>query len=64
MKAEKVIQQALEDNPEFRLVLDMAARARDVESKEPARDIGMATDVVSIPVNSACLAQSGTRPAY
>jgi hypothetical protein len=64
MKAEKIIQRAMEENPEFRLVLDMATRVRDVESKEPPRNIGMATDTASIPVNSAHLELPSRPLAY
>jgi hypothetical protein len=49
-----VIQKAIDENPEVRLVLEIAMRARDAESKEPPLDIGMATDIVATPTNSQC----------
>jgi len=52
MKAEQVIKSALDRNPEIRLVLEIAARAREAESKEPPRNIGMATETAAVPTNS------------
>jgi hypothetical protein len=63
MQAEKIVKNALDKNPDMRLVLEIAARARETESKEAPRNIGMATDVVSIPVNSACLVPPAPPPA-
>lgn len=53
MSAEK-IEKALKENPEVRLVLEIAARARDIESREPPRELGAATEVVAIPTNPQC----------
>lgn len=55
MDTAQVIKDALDANPDVRLVLAIAARARDAESKEPPRNIGFATDIVAIPTNSQCL---------
>lgn len=55
MDAAQVIKDALETNPDVRLVLEVATRAREAESKEPPRSIGFATDIVAIPTNSQCL---------
>jgi hypothetical protein len=52
MDAKKIVTKALNDNPEIRLVLEIAARAREVESKEPPRHIGFATDTVAVPTSS------------
>ena len=60
MSAEQVIKNALEENPDIRLVLEIAARARDAESKEPPQNIGIATDIVAIPTNSQCLVPQAT----
>ncbi len=60
MTAEKVVKNALHENPDMRLVLEVAARARETESKEPPRNIGIATDIVAIPTNSQCLVPPGT----
>ena len=51
----QVIKNALDDNPEIRLVLEIAARARDLESRKPPRNIGVTTDIVVTPTNSQCL---------
>ncbi len=64
MKAERVIKDALKENPELRLVLEIAARTRNAEVTELPRDIGMATETVSSPVNSAYLGSPETHPAY
>ncbi len=55
MNAEQTIQNALDKNPDIRLVLEIAARAREAESKEPPRNIGIATETAAIPTNSQCL---------
>jgi hypothetical protein len=52
MDVSAAVQKVLEENPEVRLVLEIAARARDVESRDPPRYIGIATDVIAIPTNS------------
>jgi hypothetical protein len=62
MDAEKMIKDAIDKNSDLRLVLEIAARAREAESKEPPRTIGMATEITSIPVSSASLAPLGTPP--
>jgi hypothetical protein len=51
MNAEQIVQKTLRDNPEIRLVLDIAARARQVEEQEAPRNIGVATDVTAVPTN-------------
>jgi hypothetical protein len=54
MNADQIIQDALDKNPDVRLVLEIAARARDMEAKEPPREIGVATEVAAIPTNPQC----------
>jgi hypothetical protein len=63
MKTEKIIRDALENNPELKLVLEIAARSRAVEAMELPRNMGTATETVSIPVNSACLVSPEMPPA-
>jgi hypothetical protein len=48
------IQKALDENPEIRIVLDIAARARDTEAKEPPREIGASTEVAAQPTHTQC----------
>jgi len=61
MNAEQVIKDALDRNSEIRLVLEIAARAREVESKDPPRNMEVATETVAIPTNSQGLVPLGTR---
>ena len=49
---QKLIREAISDNPELRVVLEIASRARAAEARELPREIGMATEVVTIPINS------------
>jgi hypothetical protein len=51
MDTEQIIKKALNENPDIRLVLDVAARARDTEARELPREIGASTEVVAIPCN-------------
>ena len=60
MNVEQIIKSALDENPDIRLVLEIAARAREAESKEPPRNIGVATDIVAVPTNSQCLVPPAT----
>ena len=52
MNANQVIKDAIEMNPEIRLVLEIATRAREAEARELPREIGSATEVVAIPLHS------------
>ncbi len=52
MTAAQMIKKALDENPDIRLVLEAAERAREAESKEPPRNIGIATETVAIPTKS------------
>lgn len=49
MKAEQIIRNAVDRDPNIRIVLDIAARAHEAESKEPPLFTGMATDTVALP---------------
>lgn len=61
MDAEQIIKNALDKNPDIRLVLEIAARARAVESKEPPRNMEITTETVAVPTNSQGLVPQGTR---
>jgi hypothetical protein len=52
MNAKQIIQDAIETNPEIRLVLEIASRARDTEAREQPRELGSATEVVAIPTHT------------
>jgi hypothetical protein len=51
MNAAEMVDKALKDNPEVRLVLEIAARARETESREFPREISGSTEVAAIPCN-------------
>jgi coenzyme F420-reducing hydrogenase beta subunit len=51
--AEK-LQKQIAENPEIRAVLEIAMRAREMETTRPARVIGIATDIAATPSNSQC----------
>jgi len=51
--AEK-LQKQIAENPEIRAVLEIAIRAREIEATQPARVIGIATDIAATPSNSQC----------
>jgi hypothetical protein len=54
MDAEKIVQEAIKTNPEIRLVLEIAMRAREAECKEAPLNIGLATEIVAVPTNLPC----------
>jgi hypothetical protein len=51
--AEK-LQEQIANNPDIRAVLEIAMRARETEATQPARAIGIATDIAATPSNSQC----------
>jgi hypothetical protein len=59
MDATKIIKQAIDDNPDIRLVLDIAARAREAQEREPAKDLRASTDVGANPTTSQGIVFSG-----
>ncbi|HEY6420764.1 MAG TPA: hypothetical protein VIX59_17355 [Candidatus Binataceae bacterium] len=50
--ANHLLQQGLKDNPEVAMVLEIAARAREVEARELPKDIGFSTEVTATPAKS------------
>jgi hypothetical protein len=52
MKIERIIQDAVDANPEIRLILEIAARARDTEAREQPRELSSATEVAAIPIHT------------
>jgi hypothetical protein len=52
--AKELVQSAMIENPEISLILEIAARAREVEAREPPREIHVSTEVAAIPINSQC----------
>ena len=55
MKTKQTIQDATEANPEIRLILDIAARARGLEEQSAPMDLRPSTDVVAIPIKPQCV---------
>jgi hypothetical protein len=49
------VRELINENPVVRLVLEIAMRARALESLEPPRYIGIATDFVAVAPNSQYL---------
>ncbi len=54
MNTEQIVQKALDENPEIQLVLEIALRAREVESREAPRNIGLASEITAVPTNLPC----------
>jgi hypothetical protein len=51
MDATKIVKQGMKENPELRIVLEIAARARAIEENNPAIDLTPKNDVVTLPSN-------------
>lgn len=54
MDANQTIKRAFDENPDVRMVLEIATRAYDTETRELPREIGTTTDIVAIPTNPQC----------
>ena len=52
--AAQVIQEALDKNPDVRLVLGIAMRARETEAKEAPRELNSANEVTAVPTHTQC----------
>lgn len=50
-----VLQQGIKEHPEIALVLEIAARAREIEAKEPPKEIGVSTEVAATPAHSQAI---------
>jgi len=48
MNVDATVQKAMAENPEVRLVLEIALRASDAARNEPPIYIGMATEIIAI----------------
>ena len=51
MNTSQIIKDALNNNDEVRLVLEIAARAREVEARELPREITPSADAIAIPIH-------------
>jgi hypothetical protein len=54
MTTKQIIRDAIESNPEIRLILDIATRARELEEKSFPLELRASADVVAIPVKLQC----------
>jgi hypothetical protein len=55
MKVNQTINEAIHANPEIRLILEIAARARAVEENSAPTELRASTDVVAIPIKPQCV---------
>jgi hypothetical protein len=51
MNATQIIKEALSNNDEVRLVLEITAHAREMEARVMPQEIGASTEVIAIPCN-------------
>ena len=49
MKTQKMIAKAVRENPDIALVLEISARARESDQREPTMDLGPVADVAANP---------------
>jgi hypothetical protein len=59
MKTKKMIANAVRENPDIALVLEVSARAKETEQREPVQDLTPATDVAANPTNTQGSVSSG-----
>jgi hypothetical protein len=55
---ETVLLDGLQKNPEVQIVMEIAMRAREVEAREPPREMDMTTETIATPINSQGLWQN------
>ncbi len=59
MDTQKIIKKAAKENPEIALVLEISARARETEQREPAKELRPSTDVGMNPTTAQGIIYSG-----
>ena len=59
MDAQKLIKKAARENPDIALVLEISARAREIEHREPAKELRPTTDVGVNPTTAQGVICSG-----
>jgi hypothetical protein len=59
MKAKKMIADAVRENPEIALVLQISAHVREIEQRESVQELTPATDVAANPTNTQGSIPSG-----
>jgi hypothetical protein len=50
MDAQKTIKKVTKENPEIALVLEVSARAREIDQREPVMDLKPASDIAANPI--------------
>jgi hypothetical protein len=58
MRMKKIIGDAIKENPEIALVLEISARAREIEQREPAKELTGATSIGANPTTAQGVIQS------
>lgn len=56
LTADQLIQREMKENPEVSLILEIAARAREVETREPPQEIRVSTEAIAIPATTPQIA--------
>ena len=56
---QKTIDKAVRENPDVRLVLEISARAREIEQREPAKELEPSTGVGVNPTTAQGIIGSG-----
>jgi len=59
MDTRKIIAKVVKDNPDIALVLEISARARESEQREPAKELRSANDVAANPTSAQGVIQLG-----
>lgn len=59
MNTQKIIKKATKDNPEIALVLEISARAREIEQRESPQELRPSTDVGVNPTAAQGIIGSG-----
>jgi hypothetical protein len=59
MDAKKLVKKAAKENPDIKLVLEVSARAREAEQREPAKELRPSTDVGMNPTTAQGVIYSG-----
>jgi hypothetical protein len=52
MDTRGILKKAINDNPEIAVVLEIAARAREVEERTPPQEIRASTEVAALPAHT------------
>jgi|HubBroStandDraft_6_1064221.scaffolds.fasta_scaffold37702_2 hypothetical protein len=59
MNTKQALKKAVKENPDIELVLEISARARETEQREPAKELRPSTDVGMNPTTAQGIVYSG-----